>query len=174
MISAHETLCVIPQSLCLFDDNNSVDDAIQSITNNLIIEKNKGINSFHFPFIDVLTTDMSFIPSLWSEDKLKLLKGTYFENDATSMKSDWLKMASKNCLLLKQRDNIDCNENEWLWARANLQCRAYNFPKIKSKVESLNSITFMPFIGFANHDDKRFCSLRLGFSNNNNNNYYLY
>jgi len=63
-------------------------------------------------------------------------------------------------------------KSQWLWARATLQCRAYSFrlssdSRSQLQAEGLDYqhgdlVAFIPFIGFANHDDSKCCKVSLG------------
>lgn len=65
---------------------------------------------------------------------------------------------------------------QWLWARATLQCRAYSFKLSSDRWQQLQAegydygsdnsqcdlVAFIPFVGFANHDDRKCCKVSLG------------
>lgn len=64
---------------------------------------------------------------------------------------------------------------QWLWARATLQCRAYSFKLSPDRRQQLlaegynygddsqcDLVAFIPFVGFANHDDRKCCRVSLG------------
>ncbi|KAJ1417024.1 hypothetical protein B484DRAFT_400977 [Ochromonadaceae sp. CCMP2298] len=168
----------------------------------------------HFqPFVDVLPADVSFLPCMWGEPNLALIEGTSLGGDATMMMRSWL-ASYEECVrpgdeervamevgaragaggagsvteVVDKVADVDTLRQQWLWARASIQCRAYAFrvpaPEDKQKarnkrllnqpgVEQVDSqelsqagltllTLFFPFIGFANHDDFKYCFLGPG------------
>jgi len=97
--------------------------------------------------------DVSFLPSMWNINRLLSIKGTSVYVDSLEMRKTWEINARKAVADDKIYDGISITTEQWLWARASLQCRAYRFA---------NLYAFFPFIGFCNHNDKKFSSFRLG------------
>lgn len=137
-----ETLIALPAHLCLSSSNNNNDVALHEIAVNLLTERSKGKGSFFESLIDTLPEDCSYIPALWSDDKLKEYRGTSIAADARVMRDSWSSQYYEKC-------DSKWGEGDYLWARATLQGRAYSFAT--SKTNTL--ISLLPFISFANHDD---------------------
>jgi len=164
-------------------------------------DDNAGNPSHYQPFLDVLPDDVAFMPPMWSEDTMSCITGTSIHTDARNMRNEWeldyfMKVQSEmdhffpNYHPSPEELSQDRNDEytdfgfgngyyprtlreQWLWARATLQCRAYTFPfkdrtslradATAEGVPEADSMTmFFPFIGFANHDDFKFCKLKLG------------
>ena len=51
------------------------------IASNIALEREKGEDSFYYPFLNVLPEDVSYMPALWEDDKLDLIKGTTVHDD---------------------------------------------------------------------------------------------
>ena len=83
---------------------------------------------------------------MWNADQLQTIYGTSVYEDCLRMRNSWETNANKFV-------TNDITKEEWLWARASLQCRAYKFGDLTA---------FFPFIGFCNHLDKKFAHLGLG------------
>jgi len=176
-IASYETLCAVPLSCCMFSLLPNIDDSLNFICKHLLKERIKSSDSIYLPFVSLLPEDTSFLPSLWSQERHHRLSGTSMVNDALQLRQRWLE---------NSRD-YHVSDDELLWARGTLQCRAFSFrippswdlqelkqlqrlnhPELINEKEQLvqgdshNAVVFMPFISIANHDDKKFCSVSLG------------
>lgn len=177
-IASYETLCAIPLSTCIFSLLSSTEESLHSICKQLLNERVKSSSSYFSSFISLLPDDATFLPSLWPQERHNGLLGTSLVEDAIQLRQHWL----------KDSQSYTVGDDELLWARATLQCRAFSFRIPPSwdlqelkKLQRLhqpettdeeqqpstnagfhNAVVFMPFISIANHDDKKFCSVSLG------------
>ena len=172
-ISTYETLCTIPLTTCFYCVSKNIDDSLGKMARQLAIEKAAARKdeslSFFAPFISLLPEDTTFLPGLWSDEKLARIKNTALAEDAIRMKSEWLSQSAQY--------TEDISLQEALWARSTLQSRAFSFrlpnnfgqedlPALQAcnLTEQSSLVVFFPFISLANHDDKKFCTVSLGLS----------
>lgn len=166
-IAAHETLCVIPEKLCLIGQGR---EGLDDLACQLALEKQTIEYSSYQPFVAMLPDDTTFIPCLWGEEKVQTISGTSVGADCAEMNKIWTQAAER-----KVEQNEWMSVDEWMWARGSLQCRAYNFrAKFTNNenaidedhrefgVDSLSKIAFFPFIGLANHNSQKHCDVSLG------------
>lgn len=139
---------------------------MENITTKLAIELKKGARSFYHPFLCTLPDDVTFIPAMWSESKIKEMDitGTQAEKDLRDMQSKWREDATT--FLSKSSEIGECNDakkvsvSDWIWARATLQARGFSFHSrggensdLSDDKEGGNIVSFIPFITLSNHDD---------------------
>ena len=139
---------------------------MENITTKLAIELKKGTRSFYHPFLCTLPDDVTFIPAMWSESKIKEMdiSGTQAEKDLRDMQSKWREDATT--FLSKSSEVGECSDakkvsvSDWIWARATLQARGFSFysrgkenTDLTDDKEGGNIVSFIPFITLSNHDD---------------------
>ena len=141
---------------------------MENITTKLAIELKKGSRSFYHPFLCTLPDDVTFIPAMWSESKIKEMdiSGTQAERDLRDMQSKWREDATT--FLSKLNEIEECSDakkvsvSDWIWARATLQARGFSFysrgrenqdQDLSDDKEGCNIVSFIPFITLSNHDD---------------------
>ena len=84
VIKPYEKLCIVPESLC-FTFKQVVDSGTPNVQAQLLeklaslvcLEKAKGDRSKYKPFLDVLPDDVSYIPALWADSKLRAIEGVH-------------------------------------------------------------------------------------------------
>jgi hypothetical protein len=153
---------MVPESMCF---HSSSPRAVVDVTTELATEKRKGKSSRFSPFIETLPLDVSSIPALWTEEKLVEISGSQVEKDARAMRSEWLRDATEE---VTSHPDAGFTVEDWLWARATVQCRAISFQKANPEKDSaknadpLTVVAFLPYITIANHHDVLGCATGMG------------
>jgi hypothetical protein len=178
LIRPAETLLVIPQDSCFVSQHP---DPLTDLTIKLALAKRQGSANSLAPFVEEYLSGVeSHLPMAFSDEKLAALEGTLAGADAVQMRNDCLEaLASlRNGIIPTSEGAGDSgdskgvqdpalaaiaqglSEEEWLHARASVQCRAVNF---RPQSEDGPPVTaLVPGVTIANHDDKVFCSVKRG------------
>jgi hypothetical protein len=191
LIRPSETLFVVPHSLCFVSQiAGSNQEAETDVALQLALARKLGKDSDHTPFIDTLPVSSEHIPALFGPEKLSALEGTAAAEDAVAMCNEWLETIKKlrNLPSSENSDDLawvianEISDKEWLWARASVQCRAFEFAVKPEDTESSRApskhrrkanankniqpmrrlVALIPPVSMANHNDKVFCSVKRG------------
>ena len=90
--------------------------ALQEIALQLANERKLGISSKFKQFLDVLPDDITYMPTMWSDEKLVSIYGTTIFDDVVTMRKQWLEDMKVSGV--SSDDMMDV-----FWARATLQGR---------------------------------------------------
>lgn len=141
-IKAKELLIKIPSNLCF---ESSGDYALEDVAYKLCIERKKSSESMYQSFFNVLPQDVTdTLPAIWNTNRLELIKGTSIYSDAVAMLNKW-KCDNPFNKADGSLVSMGITQDDYIWARATLQGRCNSFHN--------KAVAFLPFIGFANHND---------------------